>query len=79
MLFLNLNFPAAILLGKELLILLHFRLLDLDGLDLTSLERLLDALLCQLGRVLDVQGLKLLVACEASGSDPGQELGIDLK
>ena len=58
-LLLNLNFPSAVLLREVLLVLLHLRLLDLYSLDLGSLEGLLNALLGQLCRVLDIDGLKL--------------------
>ena len=77
--FLNLYFPAAVLLGKELLILLHLGFLDLNSLNLTSLQRLLDALLGQFGRICNIDSLELRITLEAIGSDCLKSLGSDLE
>ena len=65
LLFLNFNFPSAVLLREVLLVLLHLGLLNLYSLDLTSLQALLYALLCKLGSVLYIDGLKLRITLEA--------------
>ena len=69
LLFLNLNFPTAVLLREVLLVLLHLGLLNLYSLDLTSLQGLLYALLGKLGSVLYINGLKLRITLEAIRSD----------
>ena len=73
LLLLDLYFPSAVLLGEILLILLHFRLLDLDRLDFTSLEGFLHALLRELCRALYIDGLELAVLIKRISSDLGQD------
>ena len=68
-LFLNRNLLTGILLCKVLLVSLYLSLLDLNGLDRRTLEGLLDALLCELGCLLDIDGLELGITCESIRSD----------